>query len=110
MDSTIGVLGAVVGLAIWGLGGAVAAKAAYDATVNEEQRSILRRLFAVGGAYTSTLMLVVLLVGLGLLPAWIYGLAFILWFGALLPALAWLHHRLDATESDTEAGSRLGTL
>jgi|SRR5262245_15556154 hypothetical protein len=103
MDSSFGVLGAVIGLTIWTLAGTVAAQAAYEAAANSAQRAVLRQLYGIGGTYAAALMGLVLLVGLSLLPTWVYGVAFILWFGPLLPVLAWLHHRLEATASESES-------
>ncbi len=105
MDGTLGVFGAMIGLAIWGFGGSVAAKAAYETAANEQQRAVLRRLFGIGGLYSAALMGLVLLVGLRLLPMWVYGAAFVLWFGPMLPFLAWLHNRLDETTDDVQGGS-----
>ena len=101
MGETIAVLGSLSGLVIWGMAGTIAAKAAYDAAANEEQRRALRQLFWVGGPYAAVLMALVVLVGIRGLPSLFYVVAFCCWFGALLPGLAWAHHRLEEAGAES---------
>jgi hypothetical protein len=98
MSSTIAFVGALAGLAVWGAAGAVAARSCYEQATSEEQREVLRQLFRIGAPYAALLMGLVVLAGLHDLPSWVFMTASACWFGALLPALAWAHKRLEADD------------
>ena len=106
MSGTVSVVGVLAGIAVWGAVGTIAAKSCYEAAATEEQRRILRRLFRFGGPYAAALMAIVVLAGLQSLPSWIYIAASVCWFGALLPALAWAHNRLEAAEGGFDGEMR----
>lgn len=95
MSGAVAVVGALAGVAVWGAAGAIAAKSAYEAAASEQQRQVLRQLFRFGGPYAAVLMALAVLVGVQGLPTWLYVPLSLCWFGALLPALAWAHGRLD---------------
>lgn len=106
MGGTVALVGVFAGVAVWAAAGVMAARSCYEAAASEAQRRVLRRLFRFGGPYAAALMALVVLAGLLNLPGWVYILASLCWFGALLPALAWAHNRLEAAESGLEAGLR----
>ena len=104
MTSTVAVVGALGGTAICLTGGWIGAKAVLQAAVNDEQRSALKQILSWGGSYVATVMAVILLTTFQLLPQWGYIAALAMWFGPLLPALSWAHHRLDsAGQTDLNA-------
>jgi hypothetical protein len=106
MSGTVALVGVFAGVAVWAAVGVMAARSCYEAAASEAQRLVLRRLFRFGGPYAAALMALVVLAGLQSLPGWVYILASVCWFGALLPALAWAHNRLEAAESGLEADLR----
>ena len=96
MEFSLAVWGALAGAAICLGAGVAGAKSVLDAAQNAAQRMVLKRVLSWGGAYAAGLMGLVLLAAFGVLGSWAYKAAVVLWFGPLIPALAWAHRRLDA--------------
>ena len=104
MEFSLAVWGALAGAAICLGAGVAGAKSVLDAAKNAAQRMVLKRVLSWGGAYAAVLMGLVLLAAFGVLGSWAYKAAVVLWFGPLIPALAWAHRRLDAaTSAETAA-------
>lgn len=101
MSGTAAVLGALGGTIIFLAAGVIGARSVLAAAVNEEQRKLLRQMLAVGSGYAAAVMGLVLLAAFGVLPGWTYAAAMVLWFGPLLPGLAWAHQRLDLAAAGT---------
>lgn len=90
------VFGAVGGTMVCLVAGMIGARAVLSAAVNDEQRQVLRQVLAFGSVHAVAVMGLVLLAAFGVVPGWAYAAATVLWFGPLLPALAWVHQRLDS--------------
>ena len=96
------VFGAFGGTTFCLAAGIIGAKGVLAAAHNDGQRQVLRHAFTWGGIYAATLAGLLYLLAFGVFPRWVYALAALLWFGPLLPALAWTHRRLDdAAVSET---------
>lgn len=95
MSGTLAVYGAIGGGLVCAAAGAIGAKSVMAAAANDEQRQVLRQTLTLGGLYAAAVMSIILLAALQVLAAWAYAAAFVLWFGPLLPALTWVHQRLD---------------
>lgn len=100
MGGTVAISGALFGAAICLIAGAVGTSAVLAAAVSDEQRQVLKELLACGAAYAAAVMGLILLAAFGILASWAYAAAALLWFGPLVPALAWMHRRLDAAAGD----------
>ncbi|MCL4768610.1 MAG: hypothetical protein KJZ80_20530 [Hyphomicrobiaceae bacterium] len=96
MSGTMAVAGALGGALVCAVAGRIGAGAVLRAAANDEQRQVLRRILSWAGFYAAAVMSAVLLASFQVLPPWAYTAALLAWFGPLLPALAWAHHRLDA--------------
>lgn len=99
------IFGALLGAAICLIAGALGARSALAAAVSEGQRRVLKDLLTCAGVYAAVVMGLILLAAFGVLATWAYAAAALLWFGPLVPALAWMHRRLDAAAG----GPRLHT-
>jgi len=88
--------GALVGAAICLVAGVIGGRSVLDAAKNAAQRLFLKQALSWGGAYAAALMGLVLLAAFDVLGNWAYAAVVVLWFGPLIPALAWAHRRLDA--------------
>lgn len=99
MSGTLAVYGAIGGALVCATAGLIAARAVFAAAMNDEQRQVLRLVFAYGGVYVATINAVVLLAAFQVLAPWAYAAALVMWFGPLFPALTWAHQRLDAAVS-----------
>jgi hypothetical protein len=97
MDSgTLGMVGTCVGAIVSIAGGYAVARSAYEAAGSEALRLFLRRIYLCGGIWAAAVMIgVILLAAFRLVPQSLYLLAFVLWFGPLVPVLLWMRHRLD---------------
>ena len=102
MSDEMAVFGALGGAAFCLTAGA---KGILAAAHNDGQRQVLKQVFTWGGIYAATLAGLLLLLAFGVLPRWVYALAALLWFGPLMPALAWTHRRLDLAEGPTVVGT-----
>lgn len=108
MEFSLAEWGALGGAAICLVAGVAGAKSVLDAAKNGAQRQVLKQVLSWGGAYAAVLMGLVLLAAFGVLGDWAYKAVVLLWFGPLIPALAWAHRRLDAaalSEFETAAAA-----
>jgi len=101
MSGALAVYGAIGGALVCAAAGMIGARAVFAAAVNGEQRQVLRQIFFWGGAYVAAVNGIVVLAALQVLAPWAYAAALVLWFGPMLPALAWAHQRLDAAAGAT---------
>lgn len=105
--NSLAVYGAIGGALVCIAAGTIGTRAVLDAAVSDEQRGALRQIFTLGGFWAGAVLGIILLAAFQVVAVWAYAVALVLWFGPLLPALAWAHQWLDAAAGHPGFGRAL---